>query len=43
VFIEVGALEEKVWNSLNQVLSLSNQLYGKQLQLRDKIKALAPV
>lgn len=39
---DVGELEEKVWNSLNQVLSLSNHLYGKQLQLRDKIKALAP-
>ena len=39
---DLSALELEVWNSLNAVLKLSNDLYSKKLDLRDRIKALAP-
>lgn len=39
---DLTQLEDEVWTSLKQVLKLSNELYGKHLDLRDKIKALAP-
>ncbi|EKX53048.1 hypothetical protein GUITHDRAFT_150507, partial [Guillardia theta CCMP2712] len=39
---DLKPLEENVWESLKQVLSLSNELYGKKLDLKDSLKSLAP-
>jgi Lon protease-like protein len=39
---DISSLEVRVWMLLTQVLSLSNTLYGKSLDLKDRIKQLAP-
>ncbi|GJQ14366.1 hypothetical protein GpartN1_g6157.t1 [Galdieria partita] len=38
----IFSLGESVWTELNQVLSLSNKLYGKNVSLSEELQRLAP-
>eukprot|EP00871_Galdieria_phlegrea_P001861 jgi/Galph1/2676/GphlegSOOS_G1359.1 len=39
---EVFSMELEVWNLLNEVLSLSNKLHGKNVQLSERLRRLSP-